>query len=87
MIFNALRKTWTQLGPSWSLDIEGATGKVVHTEGGAPTRRDTHKAVRGHHSSRVIEGATGNVVQTEGGAPTRRDTQKAVCGHHRSQVI
>ena len=63
------------------------TQKVVHTQGGAYTKRCTHKAVCGHRKSHVIKGATGKAVHTEGGAHTRQNKQKAACGHGRSHVI
>ena len=61
--------------------------KAVHTERGAPTRRNTQKEACGHRRSHVIEGATDKAVHTKGGAHTRLSTQKAVCGHRRSHVI
>ena len=63
------------------------TQKAMHTQGGAYTRRSTHKAACGHRKSHVISGATGKAAHTEGGAHTRRNTQKAACGDRKSHVI
>ena len=51
--------------------MKGATGKAVHTKGGAHTRRNTQKAVCGHRRSHVIKGATAKAVHR------RRCTHKA----------
>ena len=51
--------------------MEGATGKAVHTKGGAHARRNTQKALCGHRRSHVIAGATGKTVHIEGGEHNR----------------
>ena len=63
------------------------TQRWLHTQGGAHTKRNTQKAVRGQRMSHVIERATGKAVRIQGGAHTRQNTQKAVCGHRGSHFM
>ena len=61
--------------------MKGATGKAVHTEGGARTRRNTQKAVCGHRRRLVINIQGGGLL-VYGGVTTRRgDGLNRTSGH------
>ena len=70
-----------------SLVIQGATGKAVHTQGGAHKRRSVATAgvllFKRPQARRCIH----KEVQLQGGACTRRCTQKAVCSHRGRIVV
>ena len=55
----------------------GGVGRIIHTEGGAYTKRYTHKAVCGHRRSHLIKGATGKAVHTQGGTHKSRPVATA----------
>ena len=76
------------VGGGWG----GLGGRIIHTEGGAHTRRVIHKAMHTQGGLWPPQESCYLTGHRQGGthrrwAHTRRNTQKAACGHCRSLVI